>query len=79
MSSQTETRTFAISGLPTVIAKNAAGRIHITRGEPGQIGLRITKELRGGFLNLGADEDALARVRVVAEQQGDTLRVETHY
>jgi hypothetical protein len=79
MSSQTETKTFVVSGLPTLIAKNAAGRIRVTRGEPGQIDLRITKKTRGGIFGLGSGEDTLDRVVVETDQQGDTLRVETQY
>lgn len=79
MSSQTETRSFAVSGLPTIIAKNSAGRIRVTRGDPGQIGLRITKKTRGGLFGLGSGEDAIERVMVETDQRGDTLRVETRY
>jgi hypothetical protein len=80
MSSQTETKTFAVSGLPTILAKNAAGHIRVARGEPGQVGLRITKKSQAGFLGLSSGgEDALDRVQVTTDQQGDTIRVDVEH
>jgi hypothetical protein len=78
MPSTSETRTFTIAGSPTLIVRNAAGKLHVTAGPDGQITAQITKKAHGSFLGLGSEHD-LDRVQVQTTQDGDTLHVEVNY
>jgi hypothetical protein len=79
MSTSTETRSFTIGEMPTLIVRNTAGKIHVNAGPDGQVGLQITKKAHGGFLGIGGTERDLERVQVLTTQQGDTLRVDVEY
>jgi hypothetical protein len=73
-----ETHEFTVGGTPTLAIRNSAGSVKITRGPEAQVGVRVTKEVRGGFFNV-ADEGDLEKVQVHVTQSGDTITVETEW
>lgn len=77
MASKTDNYTFAVSGKPTIRAKNSAGEVRITGGEGNQVAVRVTRRHTG--FGLGRGESDLDAVQVHVEQQDDTITLTTEH
>src|SRR5579884_318969 len=72
----TETFEFTVGATPTLDLHNRAGGSTITGGPAGQMRIVATNRARGVFGIGGGDPE---RVRVLARQDGDTVRLDVDY
>jgi DUF4097 and DUF4098 domain-containing protein YvlB len=69
----TETRTFTVSGTPTLSLDVSAGNVHVVPGTDGQVTLALTKQVQA--ITRTAAQEALAATTIDATQDGDTIHV----
>jgi len=75
--SNVSTRTFAVSGTPTVVVNNAAGNVHISAGAANQVIVQITKHVRMG---VGAGtQQAFNSMSANIAQQGSTITITSDF
>lgn len=74
---QTLSRTFAVSGRDTLVIRDSAGNVTVTRGGDGQVGVQITKRVRS--LPGAEAQRVLESVAVDLTQDGNSVTIQTHF
>lgn len=72
-----ETRTFAVTGAPTLNVHNIAGQVQVVGGDDGQVTVDITRSARDD--SDSAAQRALDAITVDIRQAGDTITVNTTF
>jgi hypothetical protein len=72
--SDTTSRTFAVSGAPTVDAHNTIGSVRVVTAGDGAVRVDATRKARG--ITGDAMQSDLERITVTFAQDGDTIRVD---
>ncbi len=72
----TVTRSFAVTGTPTVTLQVDAENVRVVRGDAGQVMVRLTKEVRA-ISHQQAQRD-LAAITLDASQTGDRIEIRSH-
>lgn len=72
--SDTATRTFTVSGAPTVIAHDTFGTVRVVTGPDGQVKIDATRKARG--ITTDAAQRDLEEIAVTFAQDGNTIHVD---